>query len=78
MQTPDRSDSRPDIGDAPDSPDAGKPFTLFRVPGNEDNLIDNLPEGINQPFDKCPAMVGKKILFLPICTACLTPNQDYC
>jgi hypothetical protein len=51
---------------------------LFRVSGNEDNLIDNLLERIDQTFDKCPAKIGEKILFLPVCTSCLATNQYHC
>jgi hypothetical protein len=44
MKSSDWPDSHPDIGYAAYSPDIFESFTLFRVSGNEDDLINNLPE----------------------------------
>jgi hypothetical protein len=78
MQPADGSGSRPDIGYAPDSLKRTEPFALFRIPGNENDLVDNLPERIDQPFNKRPAVIGEKILFPTMCTSCIPADQYYC
>jgi hypothetical protein len=78
MKTAYRSDPPADVGDALYSRDLMEPSALFRIPGNEDNLIDHLLERIDQQLDKCLTVVREKIFFLPVCTPCLTTNQYHC
>jgi hypothetical protein len=55
-----------------------EPFALFRIPGNKNNLVNHPFKRINEPLDKCPAMVREKIFFLAVGTPCLTTNQYHC
>jgi hypothetical protein len=76
MKASNRPKTCTDVSDAPYPLNPLKAPALLRVPGNKDYLVDNLFERIDQAFNECPALVGKKIFLLPVCTTGLASHQD--
>lgn len=76
MQTPDRADSLTDIGNAPDPLQSIEAPALFRIFGNNDDLIGYMPERIREPFDKGLSLVPEKKFFLPFCPAGFPADKD--
>jgi hypothetical protein len=78
MKSSNRPQACTDVSDAPYRLNPLKAPALLRVPGNKDYLVDNLFERIDQAFNECPALVGKKIFLLPVCTTGLASHKDDC
>jgi hypothetical protein len=78
VQSADRSDTRPDIGYAPDPLNPVEAPALLRAPGDEDNLVDDLFKRTDEAVDECPALVGEEIFFLPVSPPGFSPDKDDC
>jgi hypothetical protein len=76
MESPDRADPPPDIGDAPDIPEVGKPAALFRVAGDKDDLVDNGPDRIDLPLDEGLSLVPEEIFLLAVRPLRLAADKD--
>ena len=76
MQSSDRADALPDIRDAPDILQCVKAPALFRVFGNDDDLVGDMPERVHESFDESLSLVQEKKFLLPVCPACLTADKD--
>lgn len=78
MQTPDRANTLPDIGDAPDILQCIEATALFRVFGNNDDLIGDMPERVREPFDKGLSLVPEEKFLLPFGPAGFPADKDNC
>ena len=75
MQAADRTDPGPDIGDTAYPVKMPEPRTLLGVAGDKYDLIDNVPERIDETFDERPALYLKKYFSLPLARRASPPTR---
>jgi hypothetical protein len=76
MQSSDRADALPDIRDAPDILQCFKAPALFRVFGNDDDLVSDMPERVHETLDERLPLVLEKKFFLPVDPAGFPADKD--
>jgi len=77
MQPANRADTLADIGDAADTVQMSEPLTLLRIFCHEDDFVNNLFKGANQPLNEGSAFIYEEVLLLPVGTPGFPTYENY-